>query len=535
MIKRINIIAIIAIIIFSIGIVSKEFENDLYYTIAVGRQIEETWIDIKEHLSWHQNLEYEYPHWLFDKITYGCYKLAGFTGIYSMTILLTIILGISIYLCLNNLKVNKVISLFSVIITLGLMKMYMTARAQIFTYVLFVLEVFFIEKFLKKKEKKFALFLFIISVLIANLHCATWPMFFIFFMPYIGEYIISFLSYEEYGKRYLRKYKRKLDSEIRGKNRKERIKRYRKEVEYYSNYVRNKEKENKKKVYKIEVYRNENVKDLLIIMCICIFGGLLTPINLAPYTYLIKTYMGVTTSYISEHGPLPIMEQINAIIIFILLISCTLFINVKLKLKDFFMLLGLSALALYSRRQLSLLILISMLILPRLVQEYIENNDINILNGLNKIFDKKKVVDVFIILVIIVSLYNYSNISHSYIRESEYPIKAAKYIKNNMDVNNMKLFNEYKAGGYLLFKEIPVFYDSRADLYDSTFNVEEVHIFEEGTNVEYGRCNYDEIFNKYGITHVLVNKAGILNRILEKDSRTNIIYEDEYFILYSMR
>ena len=35
MIKRINIIAIIAIIIFSIGIVSKEFENDLYYTIGL--------------------------------------------------------------------------------------------------------------------------------------------------------------------------------------------------------------------------------------------------------------------------------------------------------------------------------------------------------------------------------------------------------------------------------------------------------------------------------------------------------------------
>lgn len=34
----------------------------------------------------------------------------------------------------------------------------------------------------------------------------------------------------------------------------------------------------------------------------------------------------------------------------------------------------------------------------------------------------------------------------------------------------MKLFNEYNYGSYLLYKGVPVFIDSRADLYAPEFN-----------------------------------------------------------------
>lgn len=535
MIKKIDIIALIALIIFSIGIVSKEFENDLYYTIAVGEQMNKTGIDMKEHLSWHENLRYEYPHWLFDKITYSCYKVAGFDGIYIMVILLTIILGMSIYICLYKSGINKIISIITAIITLYLMQMYMVARAQIFTYILFLLEIYCIEKFLKNKQKKYAIFLFIISVLIANLHCATWPMFFIFFIPYIFEYIFSFLNYEDNAKRYLNIYQKRLKNELKGKHREEKIKKYNKEIEYYNKYIENKKNEKITDTYKIKINRNDNIKTLIMIMIICVFSGLLTPLRLAPYTYLVKTYMGVTTKYIVEHGPLPIMEQLNAIIIFILIISCTLFVKVKVELKDFFMLLGLSVLSLYSRRQLSLLILVSSLIIPKIIQEYIENNDKHILKDLNNLFESKKLILTFFIVITVISIYNYFNISHDYIRQEEYPIEAAEYIKDNINIDNIKLFNEYKIGGYLLFKGIPVFYDSRADLYDTTFNGKEVNIFEDGTNAEYGRCDYSSIFVKYGITHVIAKKNQVLYIILEKDEHINLIYEDKYFSLYEVK
>lgn len=38
----------------------------------------------------------------------------------------------------------------------------------------------------------------------------------------------------------------------------------------------------------------------------------------------------------------------------------------------------------------------------------------------------------------------------------------------------MKIYNEYNYGSYLLFRGIPVFVDSRADLYTPQFNGEKM-------------------------------------------------------------
>ena len=61
-------------------------------------------IDMLEHFSWHSNLKYTYPHWLYDVGTYLVYQLGenigigGFTAIYILTVLLSITLGLVIYM-----------------------------------------------------------------------------------------------------------------------------------------------------------------------------------------------------------------------------------------------------------------------------------------------------------------------------------------------------------------------------------------------------------------------------------------------------
>ena len=63
-----------------------------------------------------------------------------------------------------------------------------------------------------------------------------------------------------------------------------------------------------------------------------------------------------------------------------------------------------------------------------------------------------------------------------------------KYIKENLDVNSIKLFNEYNYGSYLLFEGIPVFIDSRADLYAPEFN---------GVKGKDGKYEGQDIFSDY--------------------------------------
>ena len=74
---------------------------------------------------------------------------------------------------------------------LYLLKPYIAARAQLVTFMLFVLTIFFIEKFLEKPKTIYVIALLLIPTLIANLHAAVFPFFFVLFMPYITEFAIA--------------------------------------------------------------------------------------------------------------------------------------------------------------------------------------------------------------------------------------------------------------------------------------------------------------------------------------------------------
>ena len=63
-----EIIAILLIGLFCYSLAPKTLQNDTYYTIKIGNLIMENGIDMKDHFSWHKDLPYTYPHWLYDVI-----------------------------------------------------------------------------------------------------------------------------------------------------------------------------------------------------------------------------------------------------------------------------------------------------------------------------------------------------------------------------------------------------------------------------------------------------------------------------------
>lgn len=153
---KFNVLAIICIMLFAFALAPKSLQNDTFYTIKVGEHIVENGIDRQDPFSW-SDLKYTYPHWLYDVGIYLTFKAGGMDGIYISTIILSCILGVIIYI--TNTKMNKN-NLFSFIITLGVMyllKDFIAARAQLVTYILFVLEILLIECFINTKKKRYAL------------------------------------------------------------------------------------------------------------------------------------------------------------------------------------------------------------------------------------------------------------------------------------------------------------------------------------------------------------------------------------------
>lgn len=501
---KIEILAIILIVLMSILITPKTFQNDTFYTISIGEHIKNNWIDMKDPFSWHENLEYTYPHWAYDFMTYLIYSVFGFQGIYIATILLTITLGLVMFFCNVKLGKNKLLTLVVTLIAMYLLKDFIAARAQLLTFCLFVLEIFFIEKYLETKGKIYAIGLIVIPILLANFHLAVFPFYFILYLPYIGEYVVHYLLRIRLAVNSckIQKIYQKAEKENNQAN-----------LDKLKQKLNKLEKENIKEenflaesAYKIEITKNKNVKGLIIIMIICIFTGLLTPLGLTPYTYLIKTMQGNTTKNISEHLPLTLANDINVMVILTVFTVLLAFMKTKIRLSDLFMLGGLVLLTFYSRRQESMLIIAGVYIVIRLIYSLLDKK---IIEAIDKSCTDYVIIIILLCMVGILGVPTFKNtINQSYINENSYPVQASEFILNNLNKEEIKLYNEYNYGSYLLFKDIPVFIDSRADLYSPEFN-DNVDVFTDFLNINGMNLDIIDIEDKlseYGITHLILYK-----------------------------
>lgn len=551
-----NILAIFCLTLFCISIVPKGLQNDTFYTIKLGQQLRETGVDYVDHYSWHENLPYMYPHWLYDIVMSLVYDfMGGFNGIYISTIILSVILGILLYNTNKKISKNYLISFLIAFGQMVLMRNYITARAQLVTFILFVLTIIFIEKFLEKPKVRYAIALLLIPLVIANVHSAVFPFYFVLYLPYIGEYAIRVIVdwhiphkvYQMWIKHRINVLNKKLK-----KAKKEDVDRYQnsllnanKNLEFSNTNFESelvKQNDRRKKPYKIILERNDNTRWLIIIMVVCVFTGLLTPIKDMPYMYTYKIMQGNTTQSISEHLPLTITENIPIFVALAITIILAVFTKVKLRLRDVFMLGGLTYLAFVTRRQVSMLVLFGGFVLARMIAELFERYDKNGTRDFMEYMTTMLGEILTIVLVFIVSFNLFrNNTRQDYINENSYPVEAAEWIKENLDYKDIKLFNDYNYGSYLLFKDIPVFIDSRCDLYTPEFNGNYdkekkkyvgKDVFSDFINISSISTYYDNKFEEYGITHVITKNNSKLKMLISRDSKYNKIYEDNAFIIY---
>ena len=414
-----------------------------------------------------------------------------------------------------------------------LLKGYVAARAQLLTFILFIWTIYFIEQYLKTKKKRYGIALIIIPIIIANVHLAVWPFFFVLFLPYIGEYVIAVLTSKNYFRKLsIKRYSRKI---AKGKISKEKALKYEEKInklEEKESIAEEKTNKRREHPYKISIEKNDNVKGLIIIAIICAFTGLLTPLGDTPYTYLINTLRGNTMDSISEHLPMVLINAKDFMCVLAIFLAILLLTDTKIKLRDFFMVGGLLLMALSTRRQMSMFILICSVILNRLVCNFTSKYDPEGCRKMEANMVKIPGIIITIAVVLIVSLYMAKpKFNDKFISTKNYPVEACDFILNNVDIQSMRLYNEYNFGSYVLYRGIPVFIDSRADLYAPEFNGGR-NIFTDYINTSNLNLYYETKFKEYKITHVLIYKNSKLNMLISKDIHYNLLYSDDAFCFY---
>ena len=279
------------------------------------------------------------------------------------------------------------------------------------------------------------------------------------------------------------------------------------------------------------------MKWLILIMIICLFTGLLTPLRDTPYTYLVKTIHGNTMQNINEHLPMTLSNETEVCCVLISFLAILIFTKVKIRLCDLFMLSGLAYLMIISKRQVTMFMIICSVILNRLIVDLIKNYTKVKLDNI-----EKKITTIIgtLVVTILILVWCYYIVKpkkdDTYIDGTVYPVQACDYILENIDLGQAKFYNEYNYGSYMIYRGIPVFIDSRADLYAPEFSGKKDDIFMDFIDTSSIGKFYGDTFKKYGITHVITYKNSKVNMIITKTqaSKYQELYSDKYFVVYKI-
>lgn len=419
-------------------------------------------------------------------IMYLLYNSFGFTGIYIFTLLMS---GAISFVLFNNLLIQKNGLILSFIITMiatYFSKGLFAARNQVFSFLIFELEIYSLNGLLERGKKKYFYILLILAFLLVNFHDTVYILFFVMIMPYLGEVILKKLF--------------KLENSD-----------------------------------KFEYSNLSNIKYLIILVLLAIGIGFLTPIFGTAYTNIVNCMSGVSTEFIGELQPVNLVQNLPLTFIAFLTIGIICFTKTKIKIKDLLFVFGFLIFSLIANRNIFFMYLIGIIYFTNIIKAFLNSY----IKEENQIFIKLENSKIFLTILscftLIYSIYNISGeISKEYVHDLEYPKLVTDWILKNVDYKNMRIWNGFNFGSYLELNGIKVFLDSRSGMYTEEENPK-CTVLKDWLSVINGEKNYQEIFDKYNITHVLVSNDELINKYIYKDENYNLIYDDDLFSLYEKK
>lgn len=461
--------------------VNKKLQNDTFFTIALGERTVKYGIEEYDQLVWHENLEFIHLRWLFDVVIYLLYAKAGYLGIYIFVIIMAIIQSLLYYFILNKFTNNKFLAFTATIITMFFNQGEIAARGQVMSFTFFLIEFYCIEELIKNKKKRYIAILVVLPVLIVNFHASVLPMYFVFFLPYIAEFILAKL-----------KLNKSEDSKV--------------------------------------IIEDRNINLLIGIMIVGIVLGLCSPIGIDAYKYMFNVMGGVSTDIIAELQPVSIISDIYYTILICLAVSLLSFTKTKIKVTDGLYILGFLLLSLPTYRCIYFFYLFASICIYRILNDFLKEHNFNF-QFLN-IKLKNLIITLSLSIVVLFSTSTLAGqLTKDYVDSITMPVNATNYILSNIDIENMRIFNHFNYGSYLEMNGIKVFIDSRSEMYTEEFN-QGITILKDWFAADTGQVHYNEILDKYDITHALIEKNDIISIFIKDDPKWKLIYQDDIFVLY---
>lgn len=251
----------------------------------------------------------------------------------------------------------------------------------------------------------------------------------------------------------------------------------------------------------IKKQEKSKIKKYLMLFFTTIICSLINPYGIKSVLYILKG--GVTTSYIPEWKSIFEFNQAFYYMLIILILVLLFVLIKKNDLQNTVVIFGLCFLTCIHMRYIEyLIILIPFYLVPKL-------------NFCIAFFDKKFkhlgyiIFSLFGIISIMLLLDNPD------IFKKPIPDEILTEVKESD-----RIFNDYDFGGYLIYNNIPVFWDSRADLYVDSGILAKSFMFQE---YDLDDLEMVEFIKEYNFEYIVIKQERGLNKyLLESDEYINI-------------
>ena len=181
------------LIIAPLAFVRPKIDGDAFFMISHGRYIVENGFPTKEILTVHSDYDFNVQKWASCLLFYFLWEKAKEKGLIAFLYVTTAVIEWLLYKLLKYISNNTTISVTIASLCMIIMNgMYIQTRPQVFSYIFILLEVYFLERYVKTNNWENLIALPVISFLYMQFHSTQWIMLFIILLCYLFD--ICFLQ-----------------------------------------------------------------------------------------------------------------------------------------------------------------------------------------------------------------------------------------------------------------------------------------------------------------------------------------------------
>ena len=451
-------------------------DNDLWFLFTSGRYVLAHGIPTVEPFTLHPNMAFVMQQWLSSVIFWLVYSNLGAYGIFALTFLVFTGIVLVIYrlsMLLSNR--NFIASFFATMPVSVLLTQFLFTRPIMFTLLVLVSELYFVERFIAEQKRAWLLPLPLLSALLINLHAAMWPIQFVLLLPCLidsFQFQLGPIQGQGYPRRFL-------------------------------------------------------VPAILLMLA----SGFCNPYGLRAMTYLFRSYGYAEFVQINEMKPANINLFVGMVIFGTLFTIAAVYLFRRqraTRLRYALLTFGTAILALSSVRNFVVFIICGIFPLAYFLR------DIRFPEDRTK--NKKSILRLRLMLLFFfaLALLYLAQAQFASLKQAALPPPVAapvSYLLAHSEAKNIVLYTGFNDGSYAEFMGISPYIDPRAEVFVPQNNGAE-NIMQEYLKLQSGDLYYKDVLNKYQFTHLLVDKDDLLSTYLPQDTEYQRLYQDEMYSIF---